>query len=139
MSVCDPISEAEISTLVDAFYLKVRADASIGPIFDRAVADWPAHLALLKRFWSTVLLTTRTYRGDPLATHLKFPLGREHFERWLALFAETATDILSSEHATLVIRKSRQIAKNFQAAIACKMSQTLAGRQMASAIPLPTE
>lgn len=118
-----PISEAEISTLVDAFYLKVRRDATIGPIFNRAVEDWPRHLTLLKNFWATVLLTTGAYRGDPLATHLNLPLKREHFERWLALFAETATEVLHPEHAALVIRKSMRIAENFQLALAYKRGQ----------------
>ena len=95
MHPLQPISEADISRLIDAFYIRVRGDATIGPIFDQAVEDWPAHLALLKNFWSTVLLTTGVYRGDPLPAHLKLPLEREHFERWLALFAETANDLLS--------------------------------------------
>ena len=136
MSQREPISEAEISTLVDAFYLKVRADASIGPIFNRTVEDWPRHLALLKNFWSTVLLTTGAYRGDPLATHLKLPLEREHFERWLALFSETATDLLDPEHAALVIRKSEQIAKNFQLAITQNLRQPVGGDAGRGAVPV---
>ena len=117
------ISQFEIDALVDAFYLKVRKDTTIGPIFDGTVKDWPRHLILLKNFWSTVLLTTSAYRGDPLATHLKLSLDREHFERWLALFAETATEVLSPHHAALVTRKSEQIAKNFQLALAYKRGQ----------------
>lgn len=117
------ISEFEIGALVDAFYIRVREDATIGPIFDGTVKDWPRHLALLKNFWATVLITTGAYRGDPLAAHLKLSLEREHFERWLTLFAETATELLSPEHAALVTRKSEQIAKNFQLAIACKRGQ----------------
>jgi len=120
-----PISQAEISTLVDAFYLKVRSDATIGPIFNRAVRDWPSHLNLLKNFWSTVLLTTGAYRGNPLAAHLELPLEREHFQRWLALFAETATEFLPADHAVIVIRKSERIAENFQLAIAYKRGQVL--------------
>jgi hemoglobin len=118
------ITESQISTLVDVFYLKVREDSTIGPIFNRAIDDWPRHLVLLKNFWSTVLLTTGAYRGDPMATHLKLPLEQRHFERWLALFKETAIEHLSAHNAARVISKSEQIAKNFQAAIAYKRGQT---------------
>lgn len=40
------------------FYAKVRVDPEIGPVFNDAVQNWDAHLALLKDFWSTVMLTT---------------------------------------------------------------------------------
>jgi len=112
------ITEPEISTLVDAFYAKVRRDPDIGPIFNAIVGDWPHHLDTLKDFWSTVLLTTGRYKGDPMMTHLQLPLDPDHFTRWLALFAETANEILSPEHAREVIAKSQRIAQNFQAGIA---------------------
>ena len=118
------ITEPEISTLVDAFYAKVRHDPDIGPIFNAIVGDWPHHLATLKDFWSTVLLTTGRYKGDPMMTHLQLPLDPDHFTRWLALFAETANEVLSPEHARVVIAKSHRIAQNFQAGIAYRQ-QTL--------------
>src|SRR6185437_2686518 len=88
------ISEQEISQLVDRFYAKVQLDPVIGPIFNQAIDDWPAHLALLKTFWSSVLLATRSYKGDPMLTHLQLPLEEAHFQRWLALFAETARETI---------------------------------------------
>jgi hemoglobin len=113
-----PISAAEISELVDRFYARVRLDDDIGPIFNATVDDWPAHLALLKDFWSTVLLTDRRYKGDPLAKHIPLSLDPTHFERWLALFAETAREVMPPAHAALVIAKSQRIAENFKLAIA---------------------
>lgn len=112
------ITEAEIGNLVDIFYAKVRRDPDIGPIFNAIVGDWPHHLATLKDFWSTVLLTTGRYKGDPMMTHLQLPLDPDHFTRWLALFAATANEVLSPDHAALVIAKSQHIAKNFQDGIA---------------------
>lgn len=113
-----PIPAEEISNLVDRFYEKVRLDPHIGPVFDAAVKDWPTHLRLLKDFWSTVLFTERLYKGNPLATHLKLPLEPVHFQRWLALFAETAREVMPPDHAAIVIAKSERIAENFQLAIA---------------------
>jgi hemoglobin len=112
------VSAAEISELVDRFYAKVRLDDDIGPIFNATVDDWPAHLALLKDFWSTVLLTDRRYKGDPLAKHIPLSLAPTHFTRWLALFAETAREVMPPAHAALVIAKSQRIAENFKLAIA---------------------
>jgi hemoglobin len=118
------ITESEISTLVDSFYGRVRLDPDIGPIFNAIVGDWPHHLATLKDFWSTVLLTTGRYKGDPMMTHLQLQLDPEHFERWLSLFAETATEVLTPAGAELAISKSQRIAQNFKAGIAYQRSQS---------------
>jgi Truncated hemoglobins len=114
----EKITEEEISTLVDRFYAKVRHDPEIGPIFNEKVEDWPAHLALLKNFWSTVMLTTRRYKGDPMMTHLQLPLEASHFTRWLELFAETAKEVMGPQHAAIIIAKSERIAGNFKAGLA---------------------
>ncbi|MGA8938188.1 MAG: group III truncated hemoglobin [Acidobacteriaceae bacterium] len=118
MQIHPRISAEEISNLVDRFYEKVRLDPEIGPVFNEAVEDWPTHLSLLKDFWSTVLFTEHRYKGNPLATHLKLPLEPSHFRRWLALFAETAREVMPPDHAALVIAKSQRIAENFKLAIA---------------------
>jgi hemoglobin len=112
------ITEQQIGTLVDRFYAKVRLDSDIGPIFNAIVDDWPHHLDTLKDFWSTVLLTTGRYKGDPMMRHLQLPLDPDHFERWLNLFAETATEVLPPIQAVTVIAKSKRIAENFKLGIA---------------------
>jgi hemoglobin len=114
----DKITEQEIDTLVDNFYVQVQKDPEIGPVFNERVEDWPAHLALLKNFWSSILLTTGRYKGHPMMTHLKLPLEEHHFRRWLQLFAETAHKVMSPAHATQIIQKSERIAENFKMAIA---------------------
>ena len=113
-----PITETRIALLVDTFYTRVRADDEIGPIFNAIVPDWPMHLATLKDFWSTVLLTTGRYKGDPMLTHLQLPLDPHHFTRWLALFAKTVHEVFPLEDAAFIIAKSERIAQNFQAGIA---------------------
>ena len=125
-----PITEQEISTLVDRFYAKVRLDPDIGPIFNAVVDDWPHHLALLKDFWSTVMLTTRRYKGDPMMRHLQLPLDPDHFERWLALFAETANEVLPPDHAATIIAKSQRIAQNFKMGIAFQRSKETIGKPL---------
>ena len=122
--MADQITEPEISKLVETFYAKVRVDPDIGPIFNAIVDDWPHHLATLKDFWSTVLLTTGRYKGDPMMTHLQLPLDPDHFSRWLALFAETANEVLPPPIAANVIAKSERIAENFKLGIAHQQSKT---------------
>jgi hemoglobin len=112
------ISEEQISALVEAFYAKVRLDPEIGPIFNAAVDDWPHHLALLKDFWSSVLLATGRYKGNPMMRHFQFGLDPQHFERWLTLFAETAKNVFPPESADIVIEKSRRIGQSLQEVIA---------------------
>ena len=113
----ESISESEISTLVDAFYTKVRLEPTIGPIFNEQVEDWPTHLALLKSFWCSALLGTGTFKGNPLQTHLKLALEPAHFRVWLGLFAKTASETLSPSHAAMIVAKSEGIARNFQLAL----------------------
>ena len=116
------VTTEEISRLVDAFYARVQVDPVIGPIFNAQVEDWPAHLALLKEFWAAVLLGTGSFRGNPLETHLKMTLNAEHFERWLALFRETALELLPAEKAEVFIAKSQRIAETFQRGMAARRS-----------------
>ena len=113
-----PITESEIDALVERFYQKARADATIGPIFAAQIDDWPEHLALLKSFWASILLGTGTFRGNPMMKHLMLPLEPAHFQVWLKLFRETAVDVLRPAGVDLILRRAERIAENFQSAIA---------------------
>ena len=114
------VREDDINTLVDEFYARVQCDALIGPIFDEQVKDWPAHLALLKRFWAAMVMGVGRFEGNPLETHLKLKLEPQHFERWLALFRETAMELLPAEKAAMFVGRSQRIAETFQRGIAAR-------------------
>src|ERR1700741_5490397 len=65
------IKEESIATLVDRFYAKVRADALLGHVFNGVIGDhWPEHLAPLTNFWTSVLLASGRYKGNPMMAHL---------------------------------------------------------------------
>lgn len=105
------VTEASIADMVDTFYNKVRSDQLLGPIFAGAIGDdWGPHLQKMKAFWSSVLLASRTYKGNPMIAHLKLPrLSQHHFERWLQLWTETAGDLCSEGLAAVFIQKAEMI------------------------------
>jgi hemoglobin len=120
MSSTALITESQIAGLVERFYAKVRMDSEIGPIFESAIENWDAHLSLLKDFWSTVLLTTGRYKGNPLLAHFPLPITEEHFARWLMLFSETASEEMPPAQAAIVARKAELIAMNMRRVLASK-------------------
>jgi hemoglobin len=116
------INETMIAELVANFYGRVREDELLAPIF-AAVQDWDQHLAKLRDFWSSVVLTTGRYHGQPMRAHLPLTLIGEHFDRWLDLFEKTAREICPPAAAAHFIDKARRIADSFEMA-----SATQAGR-----------
>ena len=90
MASFDEITESAIADLVERFYAKARREPLTGPVFNTAVDDWDEHLHKLRDFWSSVMLTTGRYKGNPMAVHMKHPIEPAFFERWPALWRETA-------------------------------------------------
>jgi hemoglobin len=111
------IDEAGIRNLVDCFYAKVRRDPTIGPVFERAVDDWDAHLATLSNFWSSVMLTSGRYKGNPMAVHMRQPIEPRHFERWLEMWGETAAEAFESDAAAQFAAKAERIAASLKLAL----------------------
>lgn len=111
----DILNIEDIKLLVDSFYDKVREDKLIGPIFDERIQNrWPEHLAKMYTFWQTVLLGEHTYYGSPFPPHANLPVEPIHFERWLALFAETLDELFSGEVAKEAIWRANKMAVMFQ-------------------------
>ncbi len=112
------VDEAMIHRLVHAFYDRIRADEVLGPIFSSQITDWEPHLAKMCDFWSSVVLMTKRYDGRPVPAHLKIPgLDHPHFERWLALFGDTAREIAPPEAAALFIDRAGRIAQSLRLSI----------------------
>ncbi|MGV8940492.1 MAG: group III truncated hemoglobin [Lysobacter sp.] len=108
------LTEQQLAALVDRFYDKVQRHPTLGPVFNAAVDDWPEHKRLLTSFWSSVALGTRSYRGNPMAKHRGHPIHTEHFEDWLALWRETADEVLDPEHARLVHDYAERIGRSLR-------------------------
>lgn len=106
---------ADIQILVNTFYGKVRKDELIGSIFNDVIQDrWPEHLEKMYRFWQTVLLEENTYTGRPFVPHMKLPIEKEHFDRWLELFFETVDELFSGQKAELAKWQGNRMAEMFQ-------------------------
>lgn len=110
--------QSAFARLVASFYERVRADDLLGPLFDAAIAeaDWPAHLARLTDFWSSVMVGSGRYHGNPMAAHLKHQAEIEPlmFDRWLFLWEQTAKGCLPPDTARLAIEKADRIAQSLR-------------------------
>ena len=117
------MTEAQLTELVHSFYGKVREDEALGPVFDAATSDWPHHLGKMVDFWSSVMLTSGRYKGNPLMMHLKHVarIRPEMFARWLELWRETALRILDESGAAAVIAKAERIAESLQLGLFFKL------------------
>jgi hemoglobin len=110
------ISGSDIARLVPAFYVRIREDAVLGPIFTGAINDWPHHLDKLQAFWSSVLLTSGQYKGQPMVAHLRHErhMTAENFARWLDLWRQTTVELLPPETAAVCEEKANRIAESLQ-------------------------
>lgn len=113
------LDEEALGRLVTLFYARVRADAELGPILNGAIGDWPAHLEKLTAFWSSVMLTTGRYKGNPVAAHLlhKARITPALFERWLALWQQATAETMPATVATALQAKAARIAESLHLAL----------------------
>jgi hemoglobin len=111
------LDEAVLERLVRTFYDTARRDEVIGHLFD-GVGDWEKHLTKIAAFWSSVVLLTGRYHGQPLAPHVLLPLEPDHFARWLMLFERTARTLCTQAGADLLLEKAQRIARSLQMGVA---------------------
>ena len=109
-------NEQEIELLVRSFYSRIRADETLGPIFERAIGDdWEPHLQKMFSFWSSVMLMTGRYKGQPMVAHMRLKsVEPEHFDHWLALFRETAEETCDTETAAAFLQRAERIANSLK-------------------------
>lgn len=112
----DLVDETDLRQLVELFYARVRQDEQLGPIFNDAIHDWPEHLDKLTAFWSSVMLTSGRYKGNPMAAHIKHraKITPALFDRWLALWQRTTAEVMEPEAARVLQFKASRIAESLQ-------------------------
>lgn len=84
-----------ITELVQNFYGDVRADETVGPIFEAELRDrWDIHLPRMVEFWSTLMIGARSFSGNVYGKHMALDgVTPEHFQSWLRLWF-TRTDLM---------------------------------------------
>lgn len=109
-------TEANIRELVYAFYDRVRADAVLGPVFEtRLSGRWDEHLPKMCRFWGSIVLGTRTYRGNVQQAHQPIDgIEPHHFSRWLYLFLDTVENRFRPAAAVRFMEPALRIAQSLQ-------------------------
>jgi hemoglobin len=108
------VTEEQIAALVDIFYTRVRQDEMLGPVFDRVVGDaWEPHLEKMRAFWSSLVLASGRYKGNPMMSHLRlFPrIGTQHFERWLHLWRQTTAELFPQHVAANFVWRAENMAE----------------------------
>lgn len=136
MEQATQIDEAALERLIPLFYSRVREDAELGPIFNDAVHDWPAHLDTLTAFWSSVMLTSGRYKGNPMMAHLKHKarITPELFDRWLTVWAQTTNDAMAPDAAAALQAKAARIAESLQLALFFRLDASSQPGRAAAAI-----
>jgi hemoglobin len=120
------ITEAMIERLVRGFYVKVRSDAVLAPVFDSKIKDWEPHLAQMCAFWSSVALMSGRYHGTPMVKHAPLPVDADHFDRWLELFEAAAVELCPPQAAAHFVERARRIAASLEMGIASGQGVMLA-------------
>ena len=97
--------------MVDRFYSRIHEDELLGPVFNDVIGDhWPEHLAKLTDFWTSVLLASRRYKGNPMMAHIAIPqMDHRHFSRWIALWRETTTEVFGPEISADLVRRAESM------------------------------
>jgi hemoglobin len=113
------IDESTLQRLVPAFYARVRQDPMLGPIFNAAIDDWPHHLDKLQAFWSSVMLGSGRYKGQPMPAHVRHMdrITPATFERWLAIWQATTDELLDPPAAAAMQEKASRIAQSLSLGI----------------------
>ncbi|WP_085316502.1 group III truncated hemoglobin [Derxia lacustris] len=110
------VTEAQIEALVRDFYRRAESEPVLGPIFAVAIHDFETHVTHMTDFWSRIVLGTDRYHRCVVTPHMGGHFTPEHFDRWLAVFEQSALAVLG-EHAELFADPARQMTAAFQRAL----------------------
>ncbi|PYE87027.1 truncated hemoglobin YjbI [Phyllobacterium leguminum] len=105
--------------VLSRFYARVRQDPDLGPVFNTIVEDWTEHLQRLEDFWSSLMLTSGRYKGNPVAMHAIHAdkIQPHMFARWLQLWEETTNEMVSADIAQDMQAKAARIADRLNRAM----------------------
>ena len=106
--------EAAIERMVRTFYERSFADPVLGPIFREAIHDFEPHVARVVDFWCDMIHSTKRYKGNVYAAHMKLDFEVEAFDRWIATLESAANDSLVLQDAAKAVRIANHMAGSFK-------------------------
>ena len=104
----------DIEQLVNAFYVKIKADAGISYFFNEvAKVKWEDHLPKMYDFFENIVFSSGNYEGNPMVTHQelnkKSQVSSEHFNHWNALFDATVDGLFVGKNADEIKQRTTNI------------------------------
>lgn len=105
----------DVFLLVNTFYDKVKVDKELGPIFNKAIKDWPAHIVHLTNFWESQLFMKNVFSGNPLKKHVlvdkqnNHTITNEYFGIWLNYWLQTLDELFKGERTLLARNRARNM------------------------------
>jgi hemoglobin len=111
------LTEPLVGQVIDAFYVKVRQDPILKPVFDGIIKDdWPAHIDRIRAFWLTATRLGSGYDGRGfIPAHLRHgSIRSEQLPRWLLLFRETARELCPPAAADVLIDIAERMADSIR-------------------------
>lgn len=115
--------EAQIRQVADHFYVRVRADPQLSPVFHETIGYdaeiWDAHVGKITRFWRNALLRESVYSGNPMLAHSGISaIQPEHFAIWLGIFDQVLTEVLPPDTAAMWSRTAHRIGRGLSLGLA---------------------
>lgn len=112
------LTDEKIAEVLRAFYARVRRDPSLSHPFS-VVEDWDEHITRLSDFWSSLMLTSGRYKGNPLSMHMAHvdKIVPKMFERWLELWTITTDELVAPELALQMQAKAARVASRLSSAM----------------------
>ena len=106
----------DIILLVNTFYDDVKADKTIGDIFNKVVAvNWDKHLPKMYDFWEGVLLGGGAFKGNPMQAHIALSkqteMGKGQFDAWQVLWNKTIDSLFEGDKAIEAKTRANNIAQ----------------------------
>ena len=106
-----------LAFLLRHFYADVRQHALIGPIFNRQIDDWPAHLEKIASFWARLTGGPSDYSGQMPAKHLNLGIDAQHFTAWLQLWRFNCSSHLKEAEAQEMIGLAHEIGRRLKSIV----------------------
>ncbi|HYD73342.1 MAG TPA: group III truncated hemoglobin, partial [Candidatus Binatia bacterium] len=76
-------------------------------------------------FWHSVSLRSGRYKGNPMVAHMRQKaITPAHFDRWLALWTEATSEIMSPPVAALLQTKAARIGESLKLALFFQLPPT---------------